>query len=78
MCKITGTLEAPKHDVLFTAGRAVIVPHGIVENLLKTEKPLMQYDRKECLFVSKMTVSAFARRIAKAYARLHRLPNPQS
>ena len=42
VCKITGTAEAPKHDVLFTAGSAVVVPHGIVENLLKTEKPLMQ------------------------------------
>ena len=45
VCKITGTVDEPKHDVLFTAGRAVVVPHGIVENLLNTEKPLMQYDR---------------------------------
>ena len=66
VCKLTGTVEEPKHEVLFTAGRAVVVPHGIVENLLKTEKFLMQYNRKGCLFVSKMTVSTFAGQIAKA------------
>ena len=66
VCKLTGTVEEPKHDVLFTAGRAVVVPHGIVENLLKKEKPLMQYDRKGGLFVAKMTVSTFAGQIAKA------------
>ena len=59
-------IEDPKHDVLFTAGRAVVVPHGIVENLLKTEKPLMQYDREGGLFVVKMTVSIFAGQIVKA------------
>ena len=66
VCKITGTVEEPKHEVLFTAGRAVVVPHGIIENLLKTEKLLMQYDRKGGLFVTKMTVSIFAGQIAKA------------
>ena len=66
VCKLTGTIEEPKHDVLFTAGRAVVVRHGIVEDLLKKEKPLMQYDRKGGLFVAKMTVSTFAGQIAKA------------
>ena len=66
VCKLTGTVEEPKHDVLFTASRAVVVPHGIVERLLKTEKPLMQYDRKGGLFVARMTVSTFAGQIAKA------------
>ena len=64
--KITGTVEAPKHDVLFTAGRAVVVPHGVVKNLLKKEKPLIQYDREGGLFVAKKTVSTFAGQISKA------------
>ena len=46
VCKLTGTLQELKHDVLFTAGRAVVVPHGMVENVLKTGKLLMQYNRK--------------------------------
>ena len=66
VCKISGTVEAPKHDVFFTAGRAVVVPHGIVENLLKKETHLMQYNRKGSLFVYQMTVLIFARQIAKA------------
>ena len=66
VCKPIGTVEEPKHDVLFTVGRAVVVPHGIVEDLLKNIKPLMQYDREGNLFVTKMTVSTFAGQIAKA------------
>ena len=66
VCKITGTIEAPKHDVFFTAGRAVVVPHGHVENLLRSVKLLMQYDRQGDLFVAKITVSGFTRQGAKA------------
>ena len=66
VCKITGTIEAPKHDVLFTAGRAVVVPHGHVENILRSVKLLMQYDRQGDLFVAKITVSGFTRQGAKA------------
>ena len=63
VCKLTGTVAAPKHDVLFTAGRAVVVPHGHVEDLLTKVRPLMQYDRKGDLFVAKLTMSTFARQI---------------
>ena len=66
VCKITGTIEAPKHDVLFTAGKAVVVPHGHVESILRSVKPLMQYDRQGDLFVAKITVSGFTRQGAKA------------
>ena len=65
VCKLTGTVDTPKHDVLFTAGRAVVVPHGHVEDLLKRVKPLMQYDRKGDLFVAKLTMSTFAGQITK-------------
>ena len=66
VCKITGTTAAPKHDVLFTAGRAVVVPHGHVESILRNVKLLMQYDRQGDLFVAKLTVSGFTRQGAKA------------
>ena len=62
VCKITGTVEEPKHEVFFTAGRAVVVPYGIVEDLLANVKHLMQWG----LFVAKMTVSTFAGQIATA------------
>ena len=65
VCKLTGIVDTPKHDVLFTAGRAVVVPHGHVEDLLKRVKPLMQYDRKGDLFVAKLTMSTFAGQITK-------------
>ena len=66
VCKITGTTAAPKHDVLFTAGRAVVVPHGHVDSILRTVKPLMQYDRQGDLFVAKLSMSGFTRQGAKA------------
>ena len=63
--KVTGTVEAPKHDVLFTAGRAVVVLHGHVESILRSVKLFMQYDRRSDLFVAKLTVFGFTRQGAK-------------
>ena len=65
VCKVTGTVEAPKRDVCFTAGRAVVVPHGHVENLLRNVKLLMQYDRQGDLFVAKLTMFGFTGQGAK-------------
>ena len=65
VCKITGTVQVPKHDVLFTAGKAVVVPHGHVESILRSVKPLMQYDRQGDLFVAKLTVFGFTRQGTK-------------
>ena len=56
--KVTGTVEQPKADVLFCAGKAVVVPAGTVDRVLKTVKPLLQYDRKGDLFIAELTVSA--------------------
>ena len=65
VCKITGTVEAPKHDVFFTAGRAVAVLHGHVETLLRNVKFLMQYDRQGDLFVAKLTMFGSTRQGGK-------------
>ena len=47
--------------MLFTAGKAVVVPSGIVDRILKTFKPVMQYDSKGDLYIAKLTVSRFLR-----------------
>ncbi len=59
--KLTGTIEAPKQDVLFNAGKCVVVPPGIVDRVLQFVKPLMQYDRKGGLYVAKMKLTDFQR-----------------
>ena len=33
--KITGTIEHPKQDILFCAGKCVVVPAGTVDRVLK-------------------------------------------
>ena len=66
VCKITGTTQEPKQDVLFTAGKAVVVPAGVVERVLKTIKPLMQYNREGDLYIAKLTMSSFPRQGVKA------------
>ena len=66
VCKITGTTQEPKQDVLFTAGKAVVVPAGVVERVLKTIKPLMQYNREGDLYIAKLTMSGFPRQGVKA------------
>ena len=65
VCEITGTVQVPKHDVLFTAGKAVVVPHGHVESIVGSVKLLMQYDRQGDLFVAKLAVFFFTRQGTK-------------
>ena len=47
--------------MLFTAGKAVVVPAGVVEQVLKTVRPLMQYNREGDLYIAKLTMSSFPR-----------------
>ena len=56
--KVTGTVEQPKADVLFCAGKAVVVPTSTRDRVLQTVKPMLQYDRKVDLFTAELTVSA--------------------
>ena len=56
--KVTGTVQQLKADVLFCAGQAVVVPAGTVDRVLKSVKPMLQYDRKGGLIVAELTVSA--------------------
>ena len=59
--KMCGPIEAPRQDVLFNASRCVVVPAGVVDRVLQHIEPLIQYDRKGGLYVSKFTVSGFTR-----------------
>ena len=59
--KMCGTIEAPKHDVLFNASRCVVVPAGVVERVLQHVAPLLQYDRKGGLYVAEFKVPGFQR-----------------
>ncbi len=57
----TGPIAKPKNDVLFNAGKCVVVPPGIVDRILAYIKPLVQYNRKGNLYVGKMKMTSFTR-----------------
>ena len=55
--KVSGTVEQPKADVLFCAGKAVVVPAGTVDRVLQTVKAMLQYDRQGDLVIAELTAS---------------------
>ena len=57
----TGPIEAPEQDVLFNAGRCVVVAPGIVEKILKTVTPIAEYKREGNLYIGTMKMSSFTR-----------------
>ena len=50
-----------KYDVLFNNEKCVVVPPGIVNEVLKKTRPVAQYNRNGGLYTSKVTLSGFAR-----------------
>ena len=52
--------------MLFNNEKAVVVPPGIVNDILKKVTPVAQYDREGGLYVAEMTLSGFARQGQKA------------
>ena len=60
--KITCTVEQPKADVVFCAGKAVVLPGGTVDRVLESVKPMLQYDGKIDFFTAELTVSALFHR----------------
>ena len=50
-----------KQDVLFNNDLCVVVPPGIVNEILKRVKPVARYDREGNLYVGEMTMSSFPR-----------------
>jgi len=64
---VTGPKEGPgKQDVLFNNRLCVVVPPGVVDKILETIKPVMQYDREGNLYVGEMEMSTFGRQGAVA------------
>ena len=62
MSKVTGPRDGPgKQDVLFSNTKAVVVPPGIVTEILKRVKPVAVYEREGNLYVGKFEMSAFGR-----------------
>ena len=60
--RVAGPKDGPgKQDVLFSNKKAVVVPPGIVEEILKRIKPVAEYEREGNLYVGKFQMSAFGR-----------------
>jgi hypothetical protein len=59
--QIAGPPGAPAHDILFNNEIGVVVPHGIVNEILKKVKPIAEYHREGNLYCATMTVSDFHR-----------------
>ena len=60
-CGPPGGIKNAKQDVLFNNDVCVVVPPGIVAEILKRVKPIAQYDREGNLYVGEMTMSSFHR-----------------
>ncbi len=65
--KVTGPEDGPpKQDVLFNNKKCVVVPPGIVDEILKKIKPLSEYKRSGNLYVGEFKMSRFQRQGQKA------------
>ena len=60
--RVTGPKDGPgKQDVIFNNRVGVVVPPGIVDEILKRVKPLARYEREGNLYVGEFKMSAFGR-----------------
>ena len=60
--RVTGPKDGPgKQDVIFNNRVGVVVPPGIVDEILKRVKPLARYEREGNLYVGEFQMSAFGR-----------------
>ncbi len=65
--KITGPeYGPPKQDVLFTNRKCVVVPPGIVDEILKRVTPVTEYKRTGNLYLGEFKMTSFARQGQKA------------
>ncbi len=66
--KVTGPMDHPtgKQDVLFTNKKCVVVPPGVVEEILKRVRPVAEYPREGNLYIGEFTMSAFGRQSQEA------------
>ncbi len=60
--QVTGPVDGPpKTDVLFNNQKCVVVPPGVVAEILKKVKPIAEYKREGNLYLADMTMSVFGR-----------------
>ena len=59
---MTGPKGGPgKQDVLFNNKKCVVVPPGVVDEILKRIDPVMEYEREGNPYTAEMQMSAFGR-----------------
>ena len=61
ICGPAGGAAVAKQDVMFNNDLCVVMPPGLVRELLKRIKPIAQYDREGNLYVGDMVMSSFTR-----------------
>ena len=61
VCGPAGGAAAAKQDVLFNNDMCVVMPPGLVREILKGAKSIVQYDREGNLFMGDMVMSSFTR-----------------
>ena len=61
VCGLAGGLKNAKQDVVFNNNLCVVVPPGIVAEILKRVTPVAKYEREGNLYVCDMTMSSFRR-----------------
>ena len=60
--QVTGPEDGPpKQDVLFNNRKCVVVPPGVVDEILKRVKPVTEYARTGNLYIGEFKMSSFAR-----------------
>ena len=60
--QIAGPEDGPGvHDVIFTNKKGVVLPAGLLDDILKKHKPVLEYNRKGGLYVTDIKVSSFTR-----------------
>ena len=67
VAKVAGPPKvAGKQDVLFDNDQCVVMPPGIVKEILKRIKPVMRYEREGNLYLAQLKMSSFTRQGADA------------
>ena len=62
LSSIAGPIDGPgRQDVIFNNRICAVVPPGVVDEILKTVKPVAQYNRQGNLYVAKMKMRSFQR-----------------
>jgi len=61
VCGPKGGIAVAKQDVLFDNDICVVMPPGVVKEILKRIKPIMQYEREGNLYIADLEVSSFHR-----------------